>query len=248
MSIQFNTTDIIMDLITNETCEELSKVVATLHRNDINKLSPLGMAPIHHACLEGELEMVACLLQHNADPSLQDIEGWTPLHIAAATNNYELAELLLSEGADPCVCNNDEETASDVAEQEDVLSLLDTAAIAADREEEREETDTEEETALLTALKEAHKHDSVSKWQESLDISEEGSLLHLAAAYGYSRLVQYICEESVMSLNTRDTDGWTPLHVASYWQHTDIALTLVTHGADTNITTKLYYNRFTDLQ
>ena len=82
--------------------------------------------------------------------------------------------------------------------------------------------------------------------QESLDISEEGSLLHLAAAYGYSRLVQYICEENVMSLNTRDTDGWTPLHVASYWQQTDIALLLVCHGADTNITTKLY-SKFTDL-
>ena len=149
MSIQFNTTDIIMDLITNETCEELSKVVATLHRNEINKLSPLGIAAIHHACLEGELEMVACLLQHNADPSLQDIEGWTPLHIAAATNNYELAELLLSEGADPCVCNNDEETASDVAEQEDVLSLLDTAAVAADREE-REKRQTQKRRQLCS--------------------------------------------------------------------------------------------------
>ena len=246
MSLQFDNTEIVIDIIKNQTNDELKSILPTLKRNDINKLSPLGMAPIHHACLEGELEMVACLLQHSADPSLQDIEGWTPLHIAAATSNYELTVLLLSEGADPCVCNNDHDTASDVTEQEEFLSLLDTAAIAAFTEEEREETDSEEETALLAALREAHKHDNVSKWQESLDISEEGSLLHLAAAYGYSRLVQYICEENVMSLNTRDTDGWTPLHVASYWQQTDIALLLVCHGADTNITTKLY-SKYTEM-
>ena len=244
MSLQFDNTEIVIDIIKNKNNGELKTVLPTLKRNDINKLSPLGMAPIHHACLEGELEMVECLLQHSADPSLQDIEGWTPLHIAAATHNYELTELLLSEGADPCLCNNDLETASEVAEQEDVLSLLHTAAAAAT--EESGDSHTEEETALLTDLKEAHKHNNVSKWEQSLDISEEGSLLHLAAAYGYSRVVQYMCEENVMSLNARDTDGWTPLHVASYWQQTDIALTLVSYGADTNITTKLY-SKYTEM-
>ena len=246
MSIQFNTTDIIIDTLKNETSDQLSKVLATLHRNDINKLSPHGMGPIHHACLEGELEMVECLLQHNADPSLQDIEGWTPLHIAAATHNYELTVRLLAMGADPCVCNNDEETASEVAEQEDVQSLLDTATIAASAVNDGEEDDSEEETNLLEALKKAHKHNNVNKWQESLQISEEGSILHLAAANGYSSIVDYICEENVMSVNTRDSDGWTPLHVATYWRQTEITLTLLSHGADATLTTKLY-SKYTDL-
>ena len=246
MSIQFNTTDIIIDTLKNETSDQLSKVLATLHRNDINKLSPHGMGPIHHACLEGELEMVECLLQHNADPSLQDIEGWTPLHIAAATHNYELTVRLLAMGADPCVCNNDEETASEVAEQEDVQSLLNTATIAASAVNDGEEDDSEEETNLLEALKKAHKHNNVNKWQESLQISEEGSILHLAAANGYSSIVDYICEENVMSVNTRDSDGWTPLHVATYWQQTKITLTLLSHGADATLTTKLY-SKYTDL-
>ena len=205
------------------------------------------MGPIHHACLEGELEIVECLLQHNADPSLQDIEGWTPLHIAAATHNYELTVRLLAMGADPCVCNHDEETASEVAEQEDVLSLLNTATIAAQAATDGEEDDSQEEEAnLLKALKDAHKHNNVNKWQESLQISEEGSILHLAAANGYSSIVEYICEENVMSVNTRDSDGWTPLHVATYWQQAEIALSLLSHGADSTLTTKLY-SKYTDL-
>ena len=247
MSLRFNTTDIIIDTLKNETSDQLSKVLATLHRNDINKLSPHGMGPIHHACLEGELEIVECLLQHNADPSLQDIEGWTPLHIAAATHNYELTVRLLAMGADPCVCNHDEETASEVAEQEDVLSLLNTATIAAQAATDGEEDDSQEEEAnLLKALKDAHKHNNVNKWQESLQISEEGSILHLAAANGYSSIVEYICEENVMSVNTRDSDGWTPLHVATYWQQAEIALSLLSHGADSTLTTKLY-SKYTDL-
>ena len=61
LTTPFNTTDIIIDTLKNETSDQLSKVLATLHRNDINKLSPHGMGPIHHACLEGELEIVECL-------------------------------------------------------------------------------------------------------------------------------------------------------------------------------------------
>ncbi|KAI6651974.1 Protein phosphatase 1 regulatory subunit 12A-like [Oopsacas minuta] len=246
MSIQFNTTEIIFDTLKNESSEQLSKVLDTLHRNDINKLSPHGMAPIHQACLDGELEMLECLLQHNADPSLQDIEGWTPLHIAAATHNYELTVRLLSEGADPCIYNNDEETASDIAEEEDILSLLNTATIALTASTDGEEDNNQEETDLLEALKKAHKHNNVNKWEQSLNISEEGSILHLAAAYGYTSLVEYICEENVINMNTRDSEGWTPLHVASYWRQTDIVVTLLSHGADVNLTTKLY-SKFTDL-
>ena len=246
MSVVFDNTDILIDMIKNNSIKDLQTQISALKRNDINKLSPHGMGPIHHACLEGELEMVECLLQHNADPSLQDIEGWTPLHVAAATHNYELTVRLLAMGADPCVCNNDEETASEVAEQEDVLSLLNTATIAATAATDGEEDDSLEESNLLDALKHAHKHDNVNKWQESLEISDEGSILHLAAANGYSSIVEYICEENVMSVNTRDSDGWTPLHVATYWQQTEVALTLLSHGADATLTTKLY-SKYTDL-
>ena len=114
MSVVFDNTEILIDMIKNNSIKDLQTQISALKRNDINKLSPHGMGPIHHACLEGELEIVECLLQHNADPSLQDIEGWTPLHIAAATHNYELTVRLLSMGADPCLVNHDEETASEI--------------------------------------------------------------------------------------------------------------------------------------
>ena len=257
MSIKFDSIEVIFDIIRNETRRDLSSFLTTLHRNEINKTSPHGIAPIHHACLEEDLDMVECLLEHDADPSLQDIEGWTPLHIAAATNNHQLAVRLLAEGADPCLLNNDQETASDVAEEEEIHSLLHAAEEKRRREEEAEaalregegegETEDEEES-LLTALKQALTHkQNVSEWEEMLGISEDASILHLAVAYGYSRLVKYICEEGVVSVNTRDSDGWTPLHVASYWQESEIEELLLSHGANPLLTTQHYYNTPSDL-
>ena len=257
MSISFNKTEIIIDSIKKHDMEDLKLIIQKIQRNEINKTSPHGLAPIHHACLEEDLDMVECLLEHDADPSLQDIEGWTPLHIAAATNNHQLAVRLLAEGADPCLLNNDQETASDVAEEEEIHSLLHAAEEKRRREEEAEaalregegegETEDEEES-LLTALKQALTHkQNVSEWEEMLGISEDASILHLAAAYGYSRLVKYICEEGVVSVNTRDSDGWTPLHVASYWQESEIEELLLSRGANPLLTTKHYYNTPSDL-
>ena len=262
MTLSFDKVLIVVDCILNDDIENLKTEVSTLQRDEINKLSPHGITPLHYACIEEDLDMVECLLEHTADPSLQDIDGWTPLHIAAATNNHQLAVRLLAEGADPCLLNNDQETASDVAEEEEIHSLLHAAEEKRRREEEAEaalregegegegegETEDEEES-LLTALKQALTHkQNVSEWEEMLGISEDASILHLAVAYGYSRLVKYICEEGVVSVNTRDSDGWTPLHVASYWQESEIEGLLLSHGANPLLTTKHYYNTPSDLQ
>ena len=243
MSISFNILETLIDAIKKQDMEEFNLILPTLHRDEINKRSPTGLSPIHYASLEGHIEMVESLIQNNADISLQDIEGWTPLHIAAAISNHDLAVKLLDFGADISLLNNDQETPFDVSENEKITLLLDPLNTT----DATTPTTNDEEQTLLTALRKAHRMKNVSKWEQSLGISDEGSILHLAAAYGFSRLVEYICEEKVVSVNKGDCDAWTPLHVASYWQQTEIVDILLEYGANPALTTKVHYNRPCDL-
>ena len=70
--------------------------------------------------------------------------------------------------------------------------------------DEREE---EEEQALLSALRKANRMRRVEDWEKSLGISEGGSILHLAASYGYSHLVDVIV--ICMILNLHDVNSHT---------------------------------------
>ena len=142
-------------------------------------------------------------MRNKTNPSLQDVEGWTPLHIAATNNNYDLAVRLIEFGADLSVCNCDKETPIMLAENNKMKCLFEKASKTQPDADEREE---EEEQALLTAIRKANRMRCVEDWEKSLGISEGGSILHLAASYGYSHLVEYICKEKLVSVNKRDND------------------------------------------
>lgn len=55
--------------------------------------TPQAAAPIHGAVMGGSAEMIAWLLEHGADPSLQDYKGRTAPELAQAMNRPDLASL-----------------------------------------------------------------------------------------------------------------------------------------------------------
>ena len=59
-----------------------------------------GRAALHEAARRGDLEMAQTLLQHNADPNIQDHEGQIPLHWASEYGRTNVARLLLEQGVD----------------------------------------------------------------------------------------------------------------------------------------------------
>ena len=61
----------------------------------------VGWTPLGAAVEQGR-EMVELLLEHGADPNIQDVGGSTPLHRA---KTVEMAALLLDRGADPNIAN-----------------------------------------------------------------------------------------------------------------------------------------------
>lgn len=57
--------------------------------------------PLHDACAQGHLNVVAALVKRGADINFKNVNGETPLHIAAHTEHLEVVEYLVDEvGAD----------------------------------------------------------------------------------------------------------------------------------------------------
>jgi ankyrin repeat protein len=57
---------------------------------------------------------VRFLLEHGADPNVQDKDGWTPLHRAVIKCHVDVARVLLDYGADPTIRDNEGRTPLDV--------------------------------------------------------------------------------------------------------------------------------------
>jgi len=85
------------------------------------------------------------------------------------------------------------------------------------------------DSLLLTAAYTGH-----TRLLELLLAKGAGVSLFEAAAVGLVERVQEQVEGDPAQVNAYSHDGWTPLHLASYFGHKEIALILLARGADVN--------------
>ncbi|XP_059153442.1 ankyrin repeat and SOCS box protein 13-like [Physella acuta] len=78
--------------------EDLKKLLES-KKYDVNKATFEMVRPLHEACLAGNLECVALLIQHGANVNLANIDGATALCDACCNGNVKCVELLLEHGA-----------------------------------------------------------------------------------------------------------------------------------------------------
>ncbi|XP_036005448.1 ankyrin repeat domain-containing protein 13B isoform X1 [Fundulus heteroclitus] len=74
---------------------QLEKELATSEQTDLEALDPRGRTPLHLAVTLGHLECARVLLQHGADVSKENRNGWTVLQEAVSTRDPELVRLVL---------------------------------------------------------------------------------------------------------------------------------------------------------
>ncbi|XP_034023828.1 ankyrin repeat domain-containing protein 13B [Thalassophryne amazonica] len=74
---------------------QLEKELATNEQTDLESLDPRGRTPLHLAVTLGYLDCARVLLQHGADVSKENRNGWTVLQEAVSTRDPELVRLVL---------------------------------------------------------------------------------------------------------------------------------------------------------
>ena len=96
--------------------------------NRVNKSS--GITALHHAVLEENFALVQHLIKDfEASVLVKDTDGWTPLHAASAVGNIRIAQFLLENGAKASALNNNCEFPVDVAGDETMEKLLESAML-----------------------------------------------------------------------------------------------------------------------
>ena len=80
--------------------------------------------PMHHAAIEGHLEVVHLLLEAGADENAASTDGATALMVAAFRGHLEVVRVLLEAGADKHAATHDGETALVVAAYQGHLEVV----------------------------------------------------------------------------------------------------------------------------
>ena len=246
--------------VTNGDLKEIKQLVKDFGPEAMNEKEPSGLPPVMRAIFEGQLDSLQMLINAGADVSVRDLEDWNVLHVAAAMDDYKAAELIICSCKDIDTMLHSENMAGerpiDLAENIEMARLLLDANLTRFRRELENQvtksstTDSsiESEDSVIQLVQDYYrKHNECHSLNTFLkNNTPYCSLLHLAATKNYAKLTELVCASHLISTETRDKNGWTPLHVATYFNNIEVVLVLIGHKANTNALTNSF-EKATDL-
>ncbi|XP_076863142.1 protein phosphatase 1 regulatory subunit 12A-like isoform X1 [Brachyhypopomus gauderio] len=194
---------------------------------DINHANIDGLTALHQACIDENAEMVQFLVESGSEVNGGDNEGWTPLHAAASCGFIQIAKYLIDHGAQVASVNSEGELPLDVA-TEDAMERLLKAEIkkqGVDVEQARKE---EEKVMLQDARAVLAGTGSLAPHPNT-----RATALHVASAKGYIEVLKVLLQCG-MDVDSRDCDGWTPLHAAAHWGQEEACTLLADNMCDMN--------------
>ncbi|XP_073968963.1 myosin phosphatase targeting subunit 75D isoform X2 [Rhodnius prolixus] len=191
-----------------------------------------GLTALHQCCIDDNEEMMKLLLEFGANVNAEDSEKWTPLHAAATCGHLHLVKHLIANGANLLAVNGDGNMPYDICEDEASLEEIEGAmARRGVTQAVIDETRAAREMEMLHDL-------SVGDLDMEVPLDFQlATPLHIAAANGYLRVVEFLLDHHV-STDVKDIDGWQPVHAAACWGHIEAVELLVQNGADLNARTK----------
>ncbi|XP_015785680.1 protein phosphatase 1 regulatory subunit 16A [Tetranychus urticae] len=193
-----------------------------------------GLTALHQCCIDDSEEMMKLLIEFGANINAQDSEQWTPLHAAATCGLLHLVRYLISKGADLLAVNADGNMPYDICEDESTLDYIESEmAKRGITQEMIDETRASVENRMLLDLRKVAEEGGDLEFRDS----QGATPLHIAAANGYSAVVEFLLDNHV-STDVVDNDLWQPIHAAACWGHPDVLEQLVQAGADLNAKTK----------
>ncbi len=91
-------------------------------------------------------------------------------------------------------------------------------------------------------LDEGKNIDAPYELKSRLNALNGGTALHFAVAYNELSMVHYLVETAGADINATSKMDFSPLMIAAFQGHKEIALYLIKHGADTHKTKNLRFN------
>ncbi len=189
--------------------------------------------PIHDAIMNRNIKGVQAALDNGADVNAK-LWGYTPLHVAAQIGDPTLFTLLISNGADVNATDDEDYTplhhVAEAGHSNFVKTLIDNGANVNAKNEFGD-------TPLDIAVDEGNDEtaDVLRKHggKAGKDVNEVPKrTIHDATEDGDLAEVQAMLDAGV-KVDVKD-DGWTPLMVAAFHGHKDIAELLIANGANVN--------------
>lgn len=185
-----------------------------------------GLTALHQCCIDDSEEMMKLLIEFGANINAQDSEQWTPLHAAATCGLLHLVRYLISKGADLLAVNADGNMPYDICEDESTLDYIESEmAKRGITQEMIDETRASVENRMLLDLRKVAEEGGDLEFRDS----QGATPLHIAAANGYSAVVEFLLDNHV-STDVVDNDLWQPIHAAACWGH--VSFFLFSQSAD----------------
>ena len=218
----------------------LSLIVGTDDEN-VNAPNGSGYTALHLAVLHGHVEAVKVLISLSANPNIfPEGGGAAPLHLAARRGSVELLKLLLDSGADAQarIHPSGENALHLCAGNAECCQLLIKEGCAVN------ERDATGATPLLHTVTAPHPLEacrillSAGAKPNTTDFLSQQTALHRLCDSGGGEDAEATAKELITHgamVGTQDKYGHTPLHIAAYRGHIELATLLVSSGASPNI-------------
>lgn len=179
-----------------------------------------GLTALHQCCIDNNADMLSLLLDYGANVNAQDSEKWSPLHAAATCGHLSLVKFLIARGANLLAVNADGNMPYDLCDDEETLDCIE--AEMSRRGVTQELIDETRSSTELRMLKDLRLVAGALAAEETAELEGQdhqgATPLHIAAANGYVRVVDFLLDHHV-NVDATDVDLWTPCHAAACWGH-----------------------------
>ncbi|KAK1885765.1 Caskin-1 [Dissostichus eleginoides] len=195
-----------------------AKLLGAAKRVNVNIQDADGLAPLHHAALSGNKELISLLLEAQAAVDIKDNKGMRPLHYAAWQGKTEPMKMLLKSGSSVNGQSDEGQIPLHLSSQhghyDGVVQLLLSSNMCAAMLEPKP-TDPNGVSPLHLAAKNGHIDAGIDINRQS----ESGTALHQAALCGKTEVVRLLLDSGI-SAGVRNTLSQTALDIVNQFTTT----------------------------
>jgi len=219
-------------------------LLVTQYNASVNTRTADGSTPLHLAVYKGYQKMVDVLLQNKSNPLAKDAKGLTPIELLSEStpNREEIQQLFALYSPDSLNAKlASDNKIQDAKLRDKLFKDIDSLNIAEVKTVLEQGLNTEQKNQLLSDSFLSDRPDIADVLLEhgaspDIHILDTPLIIEAASENKYD-FVKVLLKHDV-NMNVVDDEGFTPLHLAVYLEHTEIEKLLRQNGADPKIKNK----------